>query len=241
MTGDGLTTGPEPLATNLPVAHGMTSSDPTVSSLRPLSVSAALAHWAWGLALISVALLIALLVCLAGVLVIYGPAAWSIDVMIVLACIPVVIAVIWIVRRAVSATSDDFVREISATPLLEIMPPPRPAALASPLSTLRAVGLAPLTLGIGVLALAVIAADAGAFATAAPTLIIGSLAVTAGGMAMLGALLLTMSLSLRGAARAITAREHEVGVRFYALSIPASTADGTTGLTDRVCVVPEPV
>lgn len=205
--------------------------------LPPLNVSRALVGWSRGMLGLGWVLLLALLLELLLVFLAY---AWSVDLMIVLAGLPVVVAVVWIVRRAVTSAADGFVRGITSTPLVAITPPPRPATLASPAATLRALGVLP-ALGIILLAGAVVAGvDAWAASTGNVWLRVGTLAVTFDGLAVLAVLVLTLGGALAGLGRAIAARERDVGARFYALAAPAD-ASGQGGALTAVCAVPEPM
>lgn len=209
---------------------------PAEQSTRTLSISAALSSWARGLFTAGILLLVAAGAVLASVIAILTPEAWSIDLMIVLAGLPVALAVAWIVRRAAGVASDSFVGAVTRTPLVAIAPPPRPGALGSPWAVLRAIGLVPAVVVLLVLGAVVIAGDALALGRSDEALRVGAAAITCDGLIALAALLLALGGAVAHAGRAVSDRERQVGARFYAVALP----DGQNGLATGICAVPEP-
>jgi hypothetical protein len=203
---------------------------------RTLSISGALSAWARGLVAAGILLLVAAAAVLALVLVILSPEAWSIDLMIALAGLPVALAVAWIVRRAAGSASDGFVGAVTRTPLVAIAPPPRPGALGSPLAVLRAIGLLPAVFVLLALGVVVAGGDAIALGRSDEALRVGAAAITCDGLLALAALLLALGGAVARAGHAVGERERNLGARFYAVALP----DGHNGTATGICAVPEP-
>jgi hypothetical protein len=212
---------------------------PKARDLPPLGVSRALGGWSGALLALGLLLLLGMF---GGLVLVFLAYSWTVALMILVACllagVPVAVAVVWIVRRSVA---ESFVRGITSTPLVAILPPPRPAALASPGALLRTLGLVPALAVVIVLACAVAGVDVWAATTANDALRIGSLAVTCVGLTALGVLVLTLGGTVAGLGRAIAARERDVGARFYALAVPVEPGGGQGGALTAVCAVPEPM
>jgi hypothetical protein len=206
--------------------------------LPPLWVSMALAMWGRALLVLSVALLAIVVAILGGVLVVLSPAAWTIDLMIALTGLPVAVAIPWVVGRALGAVSEGFVRGVTSTPLVAISPPPRPSALATPISTLRLSGLGPAVVALGALACLIVLGDVWAARMPLTGVRVGALAVTCDGLAALAALLLALGLAIGRIGRAVAAYESTVGARFFVLAVPPA-AENTSGPGEiAVCAVP---
>lgn len=219
----------------MPSAERATTNSSATRPLPPLCVSAALVAWGRGLEALSLALLALVGAILAGVLVVLSPAAWTIDVMIALASLPVVVAILWIVGRALGSVSHGFVRGVTSTPLVAITPPPRPPELATPISALRLSGLRPAIIALSALGLLVVVGDVWAAHVPLSALRMGALAVTCDGLAALAALLLALGLALGRLGRAVASHERSVGARFYAFAAPGD-ASGASAIA--VCAVP---
>lgn len=209
--------------------------------LAPLGISRALVRWSRGLLGVGLLLLLAML---GGLLAVFVTYSWTIDLMIVLASLPVALAIalvfVWFMRRALVAVAGSFVRGVTSTPLVAIDPPPRPASLASPFAVVRAAGLMPALLILALVACTVAGVDIWAATTSDVALRVGAMAVTCDGLAGLAVLVLTLGGAVGGLGRTIAAREREVGARFYALAVPAD-AQGQSGPLTAVCAVPEPM
>lgn len=223
-----------------PQAARRATSSPS-RRLAPLSVSRALRGWSRGLLGMGLFLLLAML---AGLLVVFLVYTWTVDLMIVLASLPVALAIalvfVWFMRRALVSVAGSFVNSITSTPLVAIEPPPRPATLASPLAVVRAIGLLPVMLLVVLLVCVVAGVDVWVATTGDVALRVGALAVSCDGLAGLAVLVLTLGGMVGGLGRTIAARESEVGARFYVLAMPPSQ-EGQGGAQIAVCAVPEPV
>jgi hypothetical protein len=218
-----------------PSSERVTADGSAARPLPPLCVSAALVAWARGLVALSLALLALVGALLASVLVVLSLAAWTIDVMIAVAGLPVVVAIFWIIGRAFGSAGDGFVRGVTSTPLVAITPPPRPRELATPISIVRLAGLRPAIAALGALGFLVVVGDIWAAQVSLSALRMGALAVTCDGLAALAALVLALGVALGRLGRAVAAREHTVGARFYALGAPGD-ASGASAIA--VCAVP---
>ncbi len=207
------------------------------SRLPPLRVSKALVAWGRALVAIGLVLLALVVVGLVRVLVALSLSAWVVDLMIVISGLPVVVAMLWIVGRAMRSASDGFVRGVTTTYLVALAPPARPAALSTPLAVLRTLRLLPALLWLGVVA--VLAAGGDWLVAGMPdsTLRIGATAVTCDGLAALAALALALGWGVRGLGRAIAAREQAAGAGYYALEAPPEAADAGTWRI-AICAVP---
>jgi hypothetical protein len=208
--------------------------------LPPLRVSAALIGWGRGLAALGTACLVLIAIGLAWVLAVLSRAAWTVDAMIAISGVPVFVAVLWVVRRALGPAGEGFVQGVTSTYLVSLAPPSRPASLASPAAALRALRLWPALALVAALGAIVALGDVVVFIASHATAVrIGALAVTCDGLGALAALALALGWGIGGLGRAIAAREHTLGVRFYALAAPAdgqSDDDEPGGMA--VCAVP---
>jgi hypothetical protein len=233
-------TDPDAQTTPTPDADASASGGPILPaprSLRPLSVSAALLAWGRGLVVASMVVLAIVAAILIGVLVVLSTPGWPLAVMVALAGLPVVIAVVWVIGRALGPAGDSFVRGVTSTPLVAITPPARPSALATPISTVRLSGLGPALLALVLLVGLVLAGDLWAMRVPNSAVRVGALAVTCDGLAALAALLLALGLAISRIGRAVAFHERIVGARFYALAAPAD-ASGQGASEIAVCAVP---
>jgi hypothetical protein len=204
---------------------------------KPLRISDALASWGSGLL---VAGCIAFLLVV-GALVLVARAFTSgglvIVTMISLSGIPVFLAVLLIVGRALGTSTAQLVSTVVATPLVALDPPPRPAALAGPLATLRFLRLSAALVAGMLLVLVVAGVDVAVGWLGSQSVRIGAYAVSIDGLGALTALLLALGWGITRLGSALARREHELGARYFALSPDKEAAAGTPAEV-AVCAVP---
>jgi hypothetical protein len=204
---------------------------------KPLRVSDTLAAWGGGLLVAGCAGFLLTVGALAGVARVFASAGAVVVTMIALSGVPVFLAVFWIVSRALRSSTAQFVEAVVATPLMALDPPPRPAALAGPLATLRFLRLgAALVAGL-LLALVVAGADVAAGWLGSQAVRIGAFAVSIDGLGALAALLLALGWGTMRLGGALARRERELGARYFALR-PARDGIGGTVPEVAVCAVP---
>ncbi len=213
------------------------AEDPRTWSLPPLRISVGLIQWGRALVLLGCGLLAVVSLALAAVVRQIPGASWIIAAMIVLSAMPVVIAVLWIVGRALMSSGSSFTWGVTATPLMALTPPPRPPALATPLATLRFLHVAPVLAGVGLLLAVCAVGDVWVSGQSNVAARIGAFAVTSDGLVALAALLLTLGWGTGRLGRALEARERELRARYFAFQPPADESVGGASLV-AVCAVP---
>jgi hypothetical protein len=204
---------------------------------RPLRISDALAAWGTGLLVVGCVAFLLAVGALALMARTFTAGGLVIITMIALSGIPVFIAVLLIVGRALVVSTAQFVTSVVSTPLVALDPPPRPDALASPLAMLRFLRLIPALVAALMFVLIATGIDVAFLVRGNQSVRIGAYAATLGGLAALIAVLLALGWGIFRLGGALTRRERELGARFFVLRPEQEAAGGATAEV-AVCAVP---
>jgi hypothetical protein len=204
---------------------------------KPLRISDTLAAWGGGLLLAGCAAFLLAVGALALMARTFTAGGLVIVTMITLTGIPVFIAVLLIVGRALVASTAQFVASVVSTPLVALDPPPRPDALASPLAMLRFLRLMPALFVALLFVLISAGVDVAFLVRGNQSVRIGAYAATLGGLAALIAVVLALGWGIFRLGGALARRERELGARYFALR-PEQGAMGGAAAEVAVCAVP---